>query len=109
MNILLAFLGWLAWNIGLFSYEKDKYDDRNESFSLGDYAKKFYDNWLLSLVCIPILIIAGLKGLGLDAIPIDDFKHLQWNDLYYLGSGALAEIVKVLIKRISNWKTKQTQ
>lgn len=104
----MSLLGWLVWNIGLFSYEKDKHDDAEKEFDVVAYYKKYWDNWLLSLVCVPILVIIGMRGLGLDPIPLDDFKHLQWNDLYYFGSGALAEAVKVIIKKISNWKSKQT-
>lgn len=106
MNILLTVLGWLAWNIGLFSFEKDKSDDKDEKFSLIHYANKYWDNWLLSLVCVPILIIMGIKGLGLDAIPIGDFEDLHWNDIYYLCAGAFAEAVKVGIKKVSTWKNK---
>ena len=106
MNILLCILGWLAWNVALFSLEKDEYDERNETFHLGHYVSLYYDNWLLSLVFIPILVIIGIKGLELSAVPIGDFKDLKWHDMYYLGSGFFAELVKVTIKKLrKKWKS----
>lgn len=97
MNIALTFLGWIIWNFGLFSMEKDKADEKGEDFSIGHYTKCYWDNWLLSLFIIPILIILGIRGLGLEAIPLADLKGLKWNDIYYLGAGAFAEAVKYYI------------
>lgn len=103
MNILLTLLGWLAWNFGLFSYEKDKADDMDQPFPIGKYIGKYWDNWVLSLLIVPILIIAGIKGLHLEAIPIGDFKGMKWSDAYYLAAGPLAEILKyyttIIIKK----------
>jgi hypothetical protein len=97
MNILLAFLGWLAWNWGLFVYEKDSLDALDQKFNVKHYAERYWDNWVLSLICVPILIIIGIKGLGLKALPVADVEDLQWNDMYYLASGLLAEAVKYYI------------
>jgi hypothetical protein len=97
MNIILTFLGWLAWNWGLFVYEKDKYDALDQKFNIGHYAERYWDNWVLSLICAPILVILGIKGLGLTALPLTDIEHLKWNDLYYLASGLLAEALKYYI------------
>jgi hypothetical protein len=106
MNILLSILGWLAWNVALFSLEKDEFDEQEKPFSLKHYAALYYDNWLLSLVFVPILIIVGIRGLNLSAIPIGDFQDLQWHDMYYLGSGFFAELVKVTIKKLrKKWKS----
>lgn len=103
MNILLVVFGWLIWNFALFSMEKDKADEAGEHFPIGPHVRKYWDNWVLSLLCVPVLIILGIKGLGLDAIPIDDLKHLRWNDAYYLGAGAITEVAKhyitVIIKK----------
>lgn len=103
MNILLAFFGWLIWNFALFSMEKDKFDDAGQEFPIKPYLKKYWDNWVLSLFAVPVLIILGIKGLGLDAIPVDDLQHLRWSDAYYLGAGAITEIIKhymtVIIKK----------
>jgi hypothetical protein len=43
--------------------------------------------------------MVGMYKLGLDAIPIDDFKHLQWNDLYYAASGVVGEILMKYLKK----------
>jgi hypothetical protein len=107
MNVLLALLGWLAWNFGLFSIEKDKADDEGKPFSVKHYTQKYWDNWLLSLLFVPILVIIGIKGLGFAAIPIGDFKDLKWNDLYYLGSGFFSEFLKIsIVKLWRKWNTK---
>jgi len=100
MNILLTVLGWLAWNIGLFSFEKDKADDKGEVFDVRKYVRCYWDNWLFSAIFIPILIIVGIKQLGLEALPIDDAAHMKWNDLYYLGAGCAAEAAKYFTQRI---------
>lgn len=105
MNILLALLGWIIWNFALFTIEKDKSDDADIAFDTKKYIRTHWDNWVLSAIMIPILIIIGVKGIGLDALPIGDFEDLQWNDLYYLGAGAITEVVKhytvVIIKKYS--------
>lgn len=102
MNILLALLGWLAFNLGVLVLAKDPHDDKDEDFSYRKHAKKNIDNWVFNLVIALCLIIFGIKGLGLDAIPIDDFKHLHWNDAYYAASGFAGECVLRLIKKLRN-------
>ena len=97
MNIALTFLGWLIWNFGLFSMEKDKADEKGLDFSIKHYAKCYWDNWLYSLFFIPLLILLGIKGLGLEAIPMFDVQSLKWSDFYYLGAGFFAEALKYYI------------
>lgn len=100
MNIILSLLGWLMWNFGLFSFEKDKADDLNQDFDIRHYIKCYWDNWVLSLIMVPILIILGIKGLGLDAIPMLDIEHLKWSDSYYLGAGFFAEALKYYLAKL---------
>ncbi len=105
MNILLTLLGWLAWNFGLFSMEKDQVDAEGKPMDLKRYASCYWDNWVFSLIFIPILIIVGIKGLGFEALPFGDLEHFQWHDLYYLGAGAFAEIAKYYISLArKKWK-----
>lgn len=107
MNILLSLLGWLAWNFGLFTMEKDKADDEGKDFDIRHYVYCYWDNWVFSAIFIPILIIFGIKGLGLNAVPIGDFEDLQWSDAYYLAAGCLAEIAKYYITLIrKKWNSK---
>jgi hypothetical protein len=81
--------------------EKDLYDDKNEQFKVKDYAKKVWDNWLASLVMIPVLLSIGYLGLDLSVVDID---HLKWTDLYYLCAGFATELVKQAIKKFKNLK-----
>lgn len=105
MNIVLVFLGWFIWNFALFTIEKDKHDDDGTPFPVKQYIKTHWDNWLLSAIMIPVLIIVGIKGLNLSALPFGDFEDFTWSDLYYLGAGAFSEMVKhyvvVIIKKYS--------
>lgn len=100
MNLLLTLFGWIIWNFTLFTIEKDKFDNTEKEFSFRVYAKTHWDNWVLSLFFIPVLIILGIKGFKLEALPIDDFAGMKWGDLYYLGAGAFAEVAKYYITLI---------
>lgn len=95
-----ALFGWLAFNVILFRIEKDKSDDTEINFSIKHYANKTWDNWLASLVCVPIVLYIGYSKLSIGMI---DAENPQWNDLYYLGAGFLPELIIVLWKK---WKAK---
>lgn len=96
-----ALFGWLAFNIILFRIEKDKADKLDEKFSFTKYALKTWDNWLASLVCVPVIIYIGYNKLSIGMIDAEDVK---WNDLYYLGAGFLPELVIVAWEQ---WKSKR--
>jgi hypothetical protein len=98
--IYASLFAWLAFNVILFRMEKDIADDKNEAFNLGLYLQKTWDNWLASLVCVPVLLYIGMSKLDIGVI---DAGSLQWSDLYYLFSGFLPELVIVLWKK---WKIK---
>jgi hypothetical protein len=95
-----AFFGWLAFNVILFRIEKDKADDLSESFDLKKYFLKSWDNWLASLVCVPIVLYLGANQIGIGVI---DAENPDWKDLYYLGAGFLPELIIVAWKK---WKAK---
>lgn len=103
MNILIAFVGWLAYNFLVFSMQKDTYDDQGKALLVSEYARKYWDNWLASLFMVPILLYFGYKGLGLDVFGALDLEHLQWSDAYYPAAGFLTELV---ISAIKKFKTK---
>lgn len=98
--VYAALFGWAAFNIILFRIDKDKADDSNELFSVGSYFKKYWDNWLASLVCVPIVLYIGYNQLNIGFIDVD---NPNWNDLYYLGAGFMPELVIVAWKK---WKAK---
>lgn len=95
-----ALFGWLAFNVILFRMEKDKFDDSDTVFSVKAYALKVWDNWLASLVCVPVVLYLGYNQLSIGMI---DAENPQWKDLYYLGAGFLPELVIVAYKK---WKAK---
>lgn len=97
VNALLAFFGWLAWNGIMFSVHKDE-DEKN--FNLKSYALEHYDNWLASLVVIPVLLIVGAKQLNIN---IEDVGNFEWKDCYYPLSGFIVEAIKVAWKK---WRAK---
>lgn len=101
INPLFASLfAWLAFNVIMLRMAKDVQDDKGEAFSLSNYVQKTWDNWLASLVCVPVLLYIGMSKLDIGAI---DAGALQWSDLYYLLSGFLPELVIVMYKK---WKQK---
>ena len=88
---ILAAYGFLIYTVGLFVIEKDEYDDKDEHFSIKKYLSRNWDNWLLSLILVPI-IATKAEGLWLGAMDIWE-KEWSFYDVYYLGVGALVEIV----------------
>lgn len=107
MNISLALWGWLIWTVGNFVLEKDNYDDLEKVFPYHTYFWKNFENWIFNLLVATGLIFFGIKGLGLDAIPIGDFSHLRWNDAYYAGSGPIGEILMKYIKKFKKAKANE--
>lgn len=93
----------MAFNAIMFRIEKDKYDKDNQQFPLLAYVSKTWDNWLASLLMIPVILYAGYKGLGLDAFGVVDVNHIGWSDAYYLGAGFFTELIIVIYEK---WKAK---
>lgn len=101
MNILVTLAGWLAWNVIIFRIDKDNRDEKGEPFPLKQYAIQSWDNWLSSLVMIPVILYLGYKGLGFNAFGSIGLSDLGWSDAYYLGSGFFTEAAIYAIKK---WK-----
>lgn len=95
-----ALAGWLAFNLMLFRIEKDQADDHGKLFDLPGYVSRTWDNWLVSLIFIPVILYIGYKQLDIGMI---DATHVTWSDLYYLGAGVLPEFCIVTWKK---WKAK---
>lgn len=98
--VFAALFGWLAFNVILFRVEKDKSDDANVDFPIKAYVLKYWDNWLASLVCVPVLLYVGYSKLSIGMI---DVGNPQWNDFCYLCAGFLPELIIVSWKK---WKAK---
>lgn len=112
MNIILAFLGWLIWSVGNFVVQKD--DDEDDGMCVPAegvglwgyfkpyivaYEKKNLENQIFGFCVAVGLIFFGIAKLGLDAIPVGDVQHLQWNDTYYFCSGIVGEVILKLVRK----------
>lgn len=95
INLLAGVVGWIAWTFFMLSVYKD---DNEKTFNFRAYFWEYWDNWVASLVMIPVLIYVGYKKLDLGVI-----GGGGWSELYYLGSGFVTELAKVAWKK---WKTK---
>ena len=101
---VLAAYGFLIYTVVLFVMEKDDYDDANEHFSIKKYFNRNWDNWLLSLILVPIIATkAGELWLG--AMDIAG-KSWRFFIIYYLGVGAIVEMLYTAIKWIRNKRKK---
>ena len=97
-----TFFGWLAFNILLFSIDKDTFDDQKRVFPIKEYIGYTWDNWLRSLLMIPVILFVGAKALNLNPLA-DGNSDLACNDAYYVGVGFITELVIVTWKK---WKAK---
>ena len=101
---VLSAYGFLIYTVLLFVIEKDEYDNADEHFSIKKYLSKNWDNWLLSLILVPII---ATKAEDIWAGAMDIFtKTWTFYDVYYLGVGALVEALYTGIKWINNKRKK---
>lgn len=96
-NFAAAFFGWLAFNVIMLRIDKDKFDANDQKWPIGKYAQKTWDNWIASLVMIPVLVWAGYKQLDFGVLLSD--HSIKWSDAYYLCSGFATELVIVAIQK----------
>lgn len=104
---VLAFYGWLIYTVVMFSMEKDEYDDANKAFSVKKYIVRNWDNWLLSLILVPII---ATKAVSIWAGGME-MAGFSWTfyDIYYLGVGALVELLYFGIKWSRNKRRKLSE
>lgn len=99
MNALISLIGWLGWNIIIFRIDKDRYDDIGNEFPLRQYFLQSWDNWLASLIMVPVLLYVGDRGLNLPGSVFGFDKDMAWSDIYYLGAGFFTEAIIWAIKK----------
>lgn len=90
---IIALVGWAAFIVISLSMDKDLKDESGQAFPIGPYIQTKWDNWLASLVCVPVLVIIGRYGMDLS------LTGIQWADLYYLAAGIAPEFIKNQIAR----------
>lgn len=109
LNLIPVVLGWGLWNWAELVMEQRSLDNDgnpNTNFSFADFKKKKKFTWIGNLLCCPLMLWIGYKGLSLDLLePIIGAK-LGWNDLYLLGSGAAFEIILFIISWIRKFINK---
>jgi predicted permease len=94
-DLIGAIFGWAAFTTLMLSVHKDE----NEStWNWGQYKKENWDNWLRSLVFVPVLIWIGYAGLDLESVGLE----FKWSNLYFLCSGFAPEIAIKLWKKVKN-------
>ena len=95
---LWALFGVLLYNWLAFTIEKDKFDHKNEPFNFKDYAAKAWDNWIWSLLCVPLIV---LKGDQLWYYVMSYYgKDWEFLDVLYLSAGVVAEGLYWLLKKM---------
>lgn len=94
LNFYVTVIAWMAFNAIKFSIIKDKLDDEGKHFPIRQYIEKTWDNWLASALCVPLLLWIGYRQLDIITNPVAEHTStLKWNDIYYLFSGVISEIV----------------
>lgn len=94
---LWAFFGVILYNFLSFVIEKDKSDDEYKRFSLKAYTKQRWDNWILSLLCVPVVVVYG-DQLWYYVMQYFE-KDWEFLSVLYLLTGAVAELFYFLLKK----------
>ena len=95
---LWALFGVILYNWLSFTIEKDKFDKEDEPFNFGNYAGKRWDNWIWSLLCVPLIVFKG-EQLWYYAMAYFE-KDWQFLDVLYLSAGVVAEGLYWLLKKM---------
>jgi len=101
---VLAAYGFLIYTVLMFVIEKDEYDGEGKKFCVKTYVRRNWDNWLLSLILVPII---ATKAQDIWAGAMEIFsKEWTFYNIYYLGVGALVEALYTGVKWINNKRKK---
>ena len=99
-NWTWALYGIVAYNWLAFSFTKDGFDNTRKKFSFNVYIKNRWDNWVWSLLCVPIIVVYGDQ---LFYYLMEYFeKDWEFLDVVYLFAGALAELLYLIFKKMKN-------
>jgi|ADGO01.1.fsa_nt_gi hypothetical protein len=67
-----------------------------KTFPFKEYAKKNYDNWLSTLIGVPVILVGADL---LDIVRVLHDKDITWSDAFYLGAGVVIEVPMYIIKK----------
>ena len=98
----LGFLGWFAYNIIIFSTDKDIADEENRRFPIIVYVRKQWDNWLSTAILTFVWIIAGAEIVGASG-------HGTWSNIMYLASPIFFQKIYGLLKTLRKNKKDNTK
>ncbi len=97
---LLALYGWIFFNVLLLGLEKDKVDDKRKPFNFQVWWKYHWDNILITLLAVPVVVEFTddlWKLIVIDWIG----KEIAYNRLSLLGAVPLVQLIYYLIRKIS--------
>lgn len=99
---ILSLYGFIIYTYLNFVFTKDKYDDANKKFNYKKYLSSNWDNWLLSLLLVPVIAFYANDIWG----GLMDWQEKDWQfrKVYYLGVGALVEFVYWIFNKVSRKK-----
>lgn len=92
-----ALFGVVLYNYLVFNLAKDELDDSRKKFVFKRYAKAKWDNWVWSILLVPVIVIYG-DQLWYYAMAYFE-KDWEFYDVLYLGAGVLAEGLYYVLKK----------
>jgi hypothetical protein len=102
MKFIIAFFGSFIYNFILFQKAKELCDENNTEFDYIKYCKLNWDNWLLTTLLAPVLVVYlnDIVALLNHKLSLDLITH----EIYYLGAGPFTELVIFGVSKLLGWK-----
>ena len=94
---LWAVFGVILYNYLSFNLHKDELDDSGKQFSFKTYRKGRWDNWVWSILCVPVIVVYGDQLWYYTMAYFE--KDWKFYDVIYLGAGVLAEGLYYILKK----------
>lgn len=96
----LVFYGVVIWYVAAWSFEKNKYDRKGKDFSFRDWKRKTYDNFIVTLVVAPLVVVFDDELLALYNQLTG--KDVQLGRMIYLFAGPVTDFLYRLIAYFKN-------
>lgn len=92
-----ALFGVVLYNYLVFNLAKDELDDSRKKFSFRRYVKTKWDNWVWSILLVPVIVVYGDQLWYYTMSYLE--KDWKFYDVLYLGAGVLAEGTYYILKK----------
>lgn len=102
MKYAIAFFGSLLYNYVLFVIAKNNCDKAETSFDYQKYFKMNWDNWGLTILVAPVLVLYLPDIVELLNQRLNTQAKLL--DVYYLAAGPLSEVILFGMFKLIGWK-----